>query len=268
MRRRGAAVAAVLAALVTGRAEARDVVAVTPRDGVTQTYLLATPAGDARAIALLFPGGNGKTNLPSIAGRLQLARGNFLVRSRRQFVDRGVATAVLEVPSDKANGMDDDFRLGRRHATDVAAVVADLKARVPGAPVFLVGTSRGSVSAAAVAARIGDAVAGAVLTSSMFRPAGPRSTEPGPGLSRFDFATLKVPVLLVHHRDDGCAASPYVEAYLLAKRFPLVSVKGGESPRSSPCEALSAHGYLGQEAATITAIVDWMLGRPYPREIE
>jgi len=150
----------------------------------------------------------------------------------------------------------------------MAAVVTDLKARVPGAPVFLVGTSRGTVSAAAVGARLGDAVAGVVLTSSMFRPAGPRSTEPGPGLSRFDFKSLKVPALIVHHREDTCGSTPYVEAHLLAKRFPLISVKGGLPPQSSPCEALSAHGYLGKEPETIEAIVGWMLGKPYRKEIE
>jgi hypothetical protein len=119
-----------------------------------------------------------------------------------------------------------------------------------------------------VGARIENGVAGVVLTSSMFRPAGKRSAEPGPGLSRFDFTSVKVPVLLVHHRDDGCFASPYVEAHLLAKRFPLVTVSGGLPAQSAPCEALSAHGYLGKEAETVEAIVGWMLGEPYRREIE
>jgi hypothetical protein len=34
------------------------------------------------------------------------------------------------------------------------------------------------------------------------------------------------------------------------------------------CEAQSAHGFLGKEAETVEAIVGWMLGRPYRREIE
>jgi predicted alpha/beta-hydrolase family hydrolase len=243
-------------------------VALSLKGGVTQSYLLAVPPGDAQAVAVLFPGGYGKFNLPTVAGRLNLARGNFLIRVRGEFVDRGVATAVIDAPSDQPNGMTDEFRLGARHAADMATVVADLKSRVPGVPVFLVGTSRGTVSAAAVGARTSEAVAGVALTSSMFRPAGPHSTEPGPGLSGFAFKSLKVPVLIVHHRDDGCGATPYVEAHLLSKRFPLVSVKGGLPPQSGPCEALSAHGYLGKEAETVEAIVGWMLGTPYRREIE
>ena len=258
---------ALLAALAaTG--EAREVVTLGVGDGVTQSYLLAVPEGGPQAVAILFPGGYGKIDLAAIAGRLALERGNFLVRARGQFVDRGVATAVLAAPSDQPSGMTDEFRLGPRHAADVAAVVADVKTRLPGVPVFLVGTSRGSVSAGPVGARIGEAVAGVVLTSSMFGATHPRAPEPGPGLSRFDFATLRVPVLLVHHRDDKCGSTAYADARHLSKRFPLVSVKGGLPARSAPCEALSAHGYLGQEAETVEAMVGWMLGKPYRREID
>lgn len=259
---------AVLLAALAGRGEARELVALKVGDGVTQSYLLAVPAASAQAAAILFPGGDGKFDLQAFVGRLKPARGNFLIRARGHFVDRGVATAVIDVPSDRPKGMSDEFRLGPRHATDVAAVVADLKARLPNTPVFLVGTSRGSVSAASVGARIGDALAGIALTSSLFRAADPRSREPGPGLSRFDFGSLQAPVLLVHHREDRCASTPYAEAHLLSRRFPLVSVKGGLPPQSDPCQAMSAHGYLGREVETVDAIVRWMVGKPYPREIE
>lgn len=81
-------------------------------------------------------------------------------------------------------------------------------------------------------------------------------------ITRCFFASLKVPVLLVHHRDDACRSTPYVEAHHLSKRFPLVSVKGGLPPQSDPCQAMSAHGFLGKEAETVDAIAGWMLGTP------
>ena len=268
MRRHLAAAAFVVAAL-TASAEAKEVVTVPVADGVTVSYLLAVPERGAKAVALLFPGSYGKTDLPAIAGRLRLQRGNFLVRARGQFVSRGVATAVIDTPSDQPDGMTDEFRLGARHAKDMATVVADLKKRVGDVPVFVVGTSRGSISAAALGARLGgDVVAGSVLTSSMYRPANPRSPEPGPGLSRFDFKSLKLPVLLVHHKSDGCYASPYGDAHSLSKQFPLVSVTGGSTPESQPCQALSPHGYIGKEGETVEAIVNWMLGTPYRRDID
>jgi hypothetical protein len=101
----------------------------------------------------------------------------------------------------------------------------------------------------------------------MYRATAVRSREPGPGLSRFDFAGLKLPVLIVHHRDDACPSTPYADAAGLAKTFALITVMGGLPATSGPCEPMSAHGFVGRETETVEAIVNWMLKRPYAREI-
>jgi len=72
----------------------------------------------------------------------------------------------------------------------------------------------------------------------------------------------------VHHHQDGCQITPYAEARRQSDRYPLISVSGGKPPQSEPCEALSAHGYLGKEPETVEAIVHWMLKKPYRKEIE
>ena len=110
--------------------------------------------------------------------------------------------------------MSDTFRLGQDHATDIRAVMRDLKRRFPDAKIFLVGTSRGTISAAALGASLGDVVQGVVLSSTITNP-----DRMGAGLSTFDFGSIKVPVLLVHHRDDGCRTSPYSGVERLAKSF-------------------------------------------------
>jgi pimeloyl-ACP methyl ester carboxylesterase len=211
----------------------------------------------------------GVLRLRSEDGQIKFASGNFLVRTRGEFVKRGVVAAVLDAPSDQqaAWGMTDEFRFSDEHLTDVRAVGADLGRRFPTLPIFLVGTSRGSVSAASLGARFDAGVAGVVLTSSMYRATHPRSREPGPGLSRFDFGRLRSAVLLVHHREDACPSTPYADAVDLAKRFPLVSVTGGLPATSDRCEPMSPHGFLGREPETIEAIVNWMLKRPYATEI-
>ena len=47
-----------------------------------------------------------------------------------------------------------------------------------------------------------------------------------------------------------------------------MTVKGGKPAESGECEALSAHGYFGKEAETVSAIKSWILGRPYSRMVE
>ena len=235
------------------------------RGSVTQSYLLSTPeAGKARAVAVLFAGGPGKVDLDREAGRATLDRGNFLVRTRRMFAAGSIATAVMDAPSDQPAGMEDHFRLGSTHTGDIAKVVADLKTRFPALPVFLVGTSRGTISAAAAGKQLAKAVDGVILTATLFLPA-PRGR---PGLSGFDFSSIPAPVLFVHHVNDGCTYTPYSSAKRLADRFPLISVSGGSPPQSNPCEAMSEHGFLGKEAETVEAMVKWMLKDAFPREIK
>jgi hypothetical protein len=242
---------------------AEDIITLSTRGGVTQSYLLSAPeTGRARAVAILFPGGAGKTDLERETARSVLDRGNFLVRSRRLLAAGGVVAAVMDAPSDRPGGMDDAFRLEEAHAGDISQVATDLKKRFPGLPVFLVGTSRGTLSAASAGRRLGKAVDGVVLTATLFL-----ATRQQPGLSRFDFASIASPLLFVHHADDGCATTPYTSARRLSDRYPLVTVSGGSPAQSKPCEAMSEHGFLGREAATIEAITNWMLKQPYSREI-
>lgn len=249
--------------LTSGAASAEDIVTLSTRPGVTQSYLISAPEGaKARAIALLFPGGAGKTDLDQEASRLTLERGNFLVRSRRMLAANGIVATVMDAPSDQPNGMDDYFRLGEAHAEDIAKVIADMRKRFPGIPVFLVGTSRGTVSAAAAGRRIGKTVDGVILTATLFN-----SSRSQPGLGGFNYESIPTPLLFVHHVDDGCSYTPYSAAKRLADRYPVISVAGGPPPISKPCDAMSQHGFLGKEAETVGAMAKWMTKQPHPREI-
>lgn len=254
------------AALATPALGAEQVVDVPTRDGVTTSYLLVSEGSSPRYVLVSFVGSLGAMRLAarSSAGPLRFGpTANFLVRARTDFVDRDFADALVDAPSDQLpGGMSDAFRRSDMHVADIRAVLADLHKRFPGAKFYLIGTSRGTISAAALGAALATAIDGVVLTSAVTVP-----DRTGPGLSTFDFATLKGPVLLVHHIDDGCRSSPYSGAQALARRFPLISVHGGDAPRSGPCDAASQHGYFGVEAPTVAAIKAWIDGRDYPRQV-
>ena len=255
------AVCALVASARPGIAAPTEAIVRLPSEGgSTLPYLLGQDDAKAPlAVAILFTGGAGVVGL--LTKGIPHPGANFLVRSRGLFLEQGIATAVIDVPTDTAL-LTDAIRMSARHARDVDAVVADLGQRFPGVHVHLVGTSRGTVSAAHAGAALGDRVAGVVLTSTIFN-----SSRGGAGLAAFDYTSIRAPLLFVHHTDDGCPVTPYAPAEALAKRYPLVSVSGGAPARSDPCEAFSAHGYLGVEAPTVAAIGHWILGQPYPKTI-
>ncbi len=211
-----------------------------------------------RTAAVLFNGGGGAVGLLK---RIPRPGANFLVRSRSLFAERGVATAVIDVPTDIVD-MSDAFRMSRRHSDDVRAVVQLLHERFPSLPVYLIGTSRGTVSAAYAGAALDAELAGVVLTSSVFN-----ATRGGPGLSGFDWSTLRQRMLFVHHAGDTCVATPYFMARRVAAGRTLVTAHGGDAPRSDPCEPFSAHGYLGVEVPVVDAIVRWMNGEVPPDDV-
>ncbi len=242
-----------------------ELVTLPVREAVTQTYLLvADPAVPVEQVVLLFSGGAGNVRLrPSSLDPTFAERGNFLVRTRYLWAQGGFASVVVDVPSDRAElGMDDTFRAGRVHAADIARVIADLGQRFPKVPLTLIGTSRGTVSAASIARQLPGQFEKVVLTASLFV-----ASRAGAGLSWFNYASIRAPLLFVHHAEDGCPQTPYYSAKRLAETYTLITVSGGRPPESGPCDPLAAHGFFGQEAQTVEAVKNWIRGRAFATQI-
>jgi serine aminopeptidase S33 family len=246
---------------------AQEVITIPTRSGVTESYLLIRnpPSTIPKVVVVAFVGGYGVIDLAGKQVPVKFGpTTNFLIRVRNDLVDADFAEVVVDAPSDKLpQGLSDDFRLGQEHLADIRAVLADVKKRFSDAKVFLVGTSRGTISAAALAAKLEGEVQGTILTSTVTQ-----RDRDGPGLSTFNFASIKIPVLLVHHRDDGCKMSPYWAVERLSKTWTLVSVSGGDPPQSGPCDPQSPHGYFGKDAPVAKAMKDWMFGREFSRDIK
>jgi hypothetical protein len=236
----------LLAALCLGivpAAHGQQQINLPSRAGVTQPIYM-TPARIPVANAILFPGN---------AGVVSNVRSNFLIRVAGDFADAGITVAVADAPSDHATGMNDAFRASEAQAADTAAIVAYLRNRAA-VPVWLIGTSNGTVSAANAAARLGPPrIAGVVLTSSVWAA----------GLRDMPYSTLRVPVLVVHNRNDGCRASPFDDAapalasMTSAPAKQLIVVES-TSLLGSPCEAKSPHGYWHIEDQVVSSVVAWI----------
>lgn len=217
------------------------------RPGVTQPILFTAASAPAASV-ILFPGGNGV--LSSLGG-------NFLVRVSGQFAASGLSVALVDVPSDHLSGMGTPFRSGEAQARDTAAVVAFLRSRSP-APVWVVGTSRGSISAANAAARLGPPqIAGLGLTSAVWTD----------GMDRVPLGKITVPTLVVHNRSDGCSESPFEGAAAAMPQLrqapakELLAVSGGGG-RGAPCGATSPHGFYGIEGEVVPPMVAWIKAHP------
>lgn len=233
------------------------------RPGVTTRFLLARPYVPMASV-ILFAGGHGRLGL-DLSGRMQWGRGNFLVRSRRLFVGEGVAMATVDAPSDRQgpNGLLFGFRGSPEHAQDIAAIVRYLRDRF-GRPVWLVGTSRGSASAANGGLRLPDsgpaAPDGIVLTSTL-------TVANARGLNVLDMelAAIRAPVVIAHHRKDECHVTPFDGARTLrralrsAPEVALLAYDGGRA-EGTPCQAKSFHGFLGIEERVVTDIANRIKG--------
>ena len=250
-----AAAQTVPAADGAGRSAASEI-SVSSRPGV-QTRVFWHPLPDARATVLLLPGGAGSY------GRVVdgLPDGdNFLVRSAGLFSARGFQVAIAGRPDDHRD-LDYADRITPWHLADLRAVVAAVHAR-SAAPIWLVGTSRGTVSATAAAIALADqpalGIAGLVLSSSIVNPG-----KPG-ALPRQDLAAVHLPVLMVHHRQDACPVCPPADVPAVLGRFTgtadkhLAWIDGGGPPRGERCHALHWHGFIGVEAEAVGEISDWI----------
>lgn len=234
-----------------------SILTVATRPGVTVRVAVAAPTGRPAGVLVMFPGGNGAGHFRG-AGSAVILGGNFLVRTAPQYLARGWAVAIVDVPSDHPRGISDDFRASAAHVADVRQIPETLAAQSLG-PAYLIGTSAGTTSAAYLGTVLTDgSIKGVALTSTMRTVAG------------FPLARINVPVLIVHHQADECRVTTPGAAERLpglltgSPKVTFVWVRGGVTPISTACEAFAAHGFIGVETAVVDVIARWAAGQDVP----
>lgn len=227
-----------------------DLVTFPTRDGVTQSVFIESPPQSPNPpwVIVLFPGTPGALHLDA-TGATTL-KGNFLIRSARYWVEQGDAVALVDTPSDHAQGVDGLLRLDKESFKDTQVIVATLRQRFPNAQIALVSTSAGTLSAGNALQRDPSLVDAFVLTSPVTV-----SRRGGGSLADLDMHGTTHRVLVVSNAHDACVSSPAYAGKRLAERnhYDFVSVdstEGGGS-KEADCGGHAPHGFLGIEKTVL-----------------
>jgi pimeloyl-ACP methyl ester carboxylesterase len=242
-------------------AQTSQVVDIPTRPSVTQR-MIVLKVDNPKAAVVLFAGGHGGLQI-SPTGSLKWGEGNFVVRSRQMFAAHGLMVVVVDAPSDRQSPPYlGGFRQKPEHVADIKAVIAWLKHQI-NIPVWLVGTSRGTQSAAFIATQIAPSEGGpdgVVLTSTILTD---KRSRPVP---KMPLGRIQVPTLIVHHKQDGCAHCKYEDLPQLMNKLTavprkeLLTFEGGRT-KGDPCQAMAYHGFNGIEEEVVTKIAEWITAK-------
>lgn len=226
---------------------------VTLPSGIDQRLLSLVPP-HARGTLIMLPGGSGDVGI-DLDGSLRHPD-NFVVRTRAMWAARGYAVLI---PDTVNGGSLRGVRSRPEYADVVGAIVAFARRHGTG-PVFLFGTSQGSIAAVNGAAHAAPGtIAGLVLTESVSRVGGSHET-----VFDADPAGVSVPTLVVANRRDRCGVAPPEDAARIAaalRRSPevrVLAVSGGVERTPKACGSLTPHGYDGIEPEVVDAVVRWL----------
>ncbi|GAB7522323.1 hypothetical protein PBS_13070 [Paraburkholderia sp. 2C] len=230
--------------------------------GAYQRVLFYGPKHDMRGIIVMFPGGAGDVGIER-DGSIK-HDDNFVVRTRELWAQRGYGVVIVDA-------IDHQSMRGKRSTPEYAAVTQKILAfahSVSNVPVWVMGTSQGSIAAMNAASHTGhQALAGVMLTESVSVLGKSHETV-------FDASPqdVRVPALVVANRDDRCSVAPPSKANEIADAMrnapsAVLFVEGGIAKSSNACSSRSPHGYWGIDEKVVDDIDKWMLRASRPGEI-
>jgi pimeloyl-ACP methyl ester carboxylesterase len=231
----------------SGASDDRFIDVPTRPDVTVPVYLMKR--SNAVATIVLLPGGHGSFSVKRDGPESD----DFLVKNRKQFARRGFNVALVGKPNDIRN-LSLERRRTADHLEDIRLVVKYLQ-NESSLPIWLVGTSRGTVSAASYAIAFGNEdLAGVVLTSSVTSTLEPYSVP------RLRLEKIQIPVLILHHEKDACSITnpdgvrDIVARLSNAPIARVIMVNGGWFPDGNPCSSSHWHGYRGMEGEAVDII--------------
>ena len=240
-----------------------ELITLQPRPNVKLKVLIIEPE-KPKAVLILYAGGLGKLDLSSTFGITNIGdkyKKDFSVRTREKFVENGFVVALPDSPSDHPDGIGPWHRTSEVHSKEMQYIVSYLKKRYT-LPVWIAGISSSSFTVANAGITLEGQINGVIFASSVVKSNPKWKFEKCPaGVLNMELSSIKIPVLIAAHKEDGCVGTPPDGAELIRKALtsaPKVEVKyytGGSSPISGACEPLSQHGFLGIEDQVVADMV-------------
>lgn len=256
-----------------------ELIKIESRKGVTQKFILIKPENPELSV-IMMPGSNGCLKLSGLFGNISIGslKRDFLVRNRENIAKQNIMVAVMDASSDKqskkssasgclnslANG-NELFRMSEDHAQDIMAVASYLR-KTANVPIWLVGSSMGTISATNGAIRIREGIDGLVLTASKTlsnKKWGPIYKSHPNVIINMELEKITVPTIIIHHKKDNCDSSspeevPKIKERLInASKVELLFFSGGKA-KSSGCSGKGFHGFNGIDNEVIEAILKFI----------
>lgn len=215
-------------------------------DAPTRTLL--TPVKGAKAVVLLFPGGGGVLRLQDDGSTTNF---HTFVRSKDLWAQYGIDSVLVDTPYDLGAGMRNSRSI-RDHQQRILNVVNYYRDKF-NLPVWIFGHSMGTVSVTEFANGGKDQqklIAG-VIVAGTYRSATIDSD-------------VTVPIMAIHHVDDGCASTPFVASERIINGRPsqsvsqFVQIDGGTS-EGDVCGSKAYHGFNQRESEFVKAAAQFIL---------
>jgi len=215
-------------------------------DAPTRTLLI--PVRNAKAVVLLFPGGGGVLRLQDDGSTTNF---HTFVRSKDLWAQYGIDAVLVDTPYDLGAGMRNSRSI-RDHQQRILNVVNYYRDKF-NLPVWIFGHSMGTVSVTEFVngGKDKERLVAGVIVAGTYRSASIDSD-------------VTIPVMAIHHTDDGCASTPLVTSErIIEGRSPktislLIQIDGGVS-EGDVCGSKAYHGFNQKESEFIKSAAQFIL---------
>ncbi len=248
---------------------------------VTLDYMVHEPAATPKGVMVLISGGGLRARIQGTDGSQPTnSSGNFLVRSANRYQAAGYRVITIDRPSDSVNTNNADstitfgaygdsragvnidrYRHSMQHAVDIASILK--RENTEGYNVIISGTSRGSISAAAMNTLVAGIAMSSPLTSA---PTSVPFAGYPVGSTALPLSRIKRSSHIMLHTNDTCSVTLPANSRNLFNDLNTagISVAGNEvsggfqdTIRNDVCGAFDFHGFNGIETCAVAKETAW-----------